>query len=98
MADRCISATPGTGSRYCKPSVEVYVDPIVIAFLFCHGSFVMKNKDRLKRRTAVCHDIKDNSGLPLVPATAFGFASHRFCPLEVIGIAAKKFKWQWCFV
>jgi hypothetical protein len=72
--------------------VEMYVDLIVIAFLLCHGSLAMKNKDQLKRRTAVCHDIKDNSGLSLVPAIAFEFASYRFCSFEIIRITAKKFK------
>jgi hypothetical protein len=78
--------------------VKVYVNPIVIRLPFGHSSLAMKDKDGLEGCAAIRHHVKDNSGLPLVPAIAFRFAGHRVHPFEIIGIAVEKFKRQWCFI
>jgi hypothetical protein len=68
---------------------------VIIRLLFGqNGPLAMEDNNGLKGNVIVGHNMKNNSDLPLVPATAVRFAGHGSHPLPVIGVAAEEFEGQ----
>jgi hypothetical protein len=76
--------------------IEVHLNPrVIIKLLFRqNGSLAMKDDDGLKKGVTISHNMKDNGGLPLIPAIAVKFAGHSSYPFPVIGVTAEKFERQ----
>jgi hypothetical protein len=76
--------------------IEVHFNPrVIIRLLFGqNGSLAMKYNNGLKGGVTIGHNVKNNSGLPLVPAIAVRFAGYSGHPLLIIGVAAEEFEGQ----
>jgi hypothetical protein len=74
--------------------VKMHLNPrVIIRLLFGqNGPLAMEDNDGLKGGVTVGHNMKNNSGLLLVPATAVRFAGHGSHPLPVIVVAAEEFE------
>jgi hypothetical protein len=68
---------------------------IIIKLLFRqNGPLAIKDDNGLKRGVTISYNMKDDGGLPLVPATAVRFAGHSGHLLPVIGVTAEEFERQ----
>jgi hypothetical protein len=64
--------------------IKMHLNPrVIIRLLFGqNGPLAMEDNDGLKGDVTVGHSMKNNNGLPFVPATAVRFAGHGSHPFQ----------------